>query len=46
LTRHNVGEAVTFDQKTLDGVSTATSTIFEPFVKKDIQFTGVPCPTC
>jgi hypothetical protein len=41
LTRHNVGKAVTFDQKALDGMSTATATIFEPFVRKDIQFTGV-----
>jgi DMSO/TMAO reductase YedYZ molybdopterin-dependent catalytic subunit len=42
LTRHNVGKAVTFDQKALDDMSTVTATIFEPFVKKDIQFTGVP----
>jgi hypothetical protein len=42
LTRHNVGKAVAFDQKTLDSMSTTTATIFEPFVKKDIQFTGVP----
>ena len=27
LTRHNVGKAVAFDQKTLDGMSTATATI-------------------
>jgi DMSO/TMAO reductase YedYZ molybdopterin-dependent catalytic subunit len=42
LTRHNVGKAVTFDQKTLDGMSTTTATIFEPFVKKEIKFTGIP----
>ena len=42
LTRHNVGKAVTFDQKAPRGMSTATATIFEPFVRKDIQFTGVP----
>jgi DMSO/TMAO reductase YedYZ molybdopterin-dependent catalytic subunit len=42
LTRHNVGKAVAFDQKTLDGMSTTTATSFEPFVKKEIKFTGIP----
>jgi hypothetical protein len=42
LTRQNVGKTVSFDQKTLDGMSTTTATIFEPFVKRDIAFTGIP----
>jgi hypothetical protein len=42
LTRHNVGRSVAFDQKTLDAMATSTATIFEPFVKKDIRFTGIP----
>jgi hypothetical protein len=46
LTRDNVGKAVAFDQKTLDGMSTTTATIFEPFVTKIITFTGVPWRTC
>lgn len=42
LTRHNVGRSLAFDQKTLDAMATSTATIFEPFVKQDIRFTGIP----
>jgi hypothetical protein len=42
LSSHNVGRSLAFDQKTLDVMATSTATIFEPFVKKDIRFTGIP----
>src|SRR6266540_2102812 len=40
--RADVGRSLAFDQKTLDAMATSTATIFEPFVKKDIRFTGIP----
>ncbi|HEX6675017.1 MAG TPA: molybdopterin-dependent oxidoreductase [Actinomycetes bacterium] len=42
LNRHNVGTSLAFDQKTLDAMATSTATLFEPFVKRDIRFTGIP----
>jgi hypothetical protein len=42
LSSHNVGKSLAFDQKTLDAMATSTSTLFEPFVKRDIRFTGIP----
>ena len=42
LSRHNLGRSLAFDQKTLDAMATNTATIFEPFVRKDIRFTGIP----
>jgi DMSO/TMAO reductase YedYZ molybdopterin-dependent catalytic subunit len=38
----NVGRSVAFDQPTLDAIATSTATIFEPFVKHYIRFTGIP----
>jgi hypothetical protein len=42
LNSHNVGKSLAFDQRTLDAMATSTATIFEPFVKHDIRFTGIP----
>jgi DMSO/TMAO reductase YedYZ molybdopterin-dependent catalytic subunit len=42
LSSHNVGKSLAFDQRTLDAMATSTATIFEPFVKRDIRFTGIP----
>jgi hypothetical protein len=39
---HNVGKSVAFDQPTLDAMAIGTATIFEPFVKHPIRFTGIP----
>jgi hypothetical protein len=42
VTNHNDGSAVVFDLRTLDAMATATTRTHEPFVKKDMTFTGVP----
>jgi hypothetical protein len=42
LNSHNVGTSLAFDKRTLDAMATSTATIFEPFVKHDIRFTGIP----
>jgi DMSO/TMAO reductase YedYZ molybdopterin-dependent catalytic subunit len=39
---HNVGKSLAFDQPTLDAMATSTATIFEPFVRHDVRFTGIP----
>ncbi len=42
VTNGNDGAAVVFDLRALDAMATATTQTHEPFVKKDITFTGVP----
>jgi hypothetical protein len=42
VTNRNAGASVTFDQKTLDAMASTSATIYEPFVKRDIRFTGIP----
>ena len=42
VSNHNEGDAVAFDMTALDAMATVTSTIYEPFVKKDMKFTGIP----
>jgi hypothetical protein len=42
VTNHNDGSAVAFDLSTLEAMATATTNIYEPFVKKDLKFTGIP----
>jgi hypothetical protein len=42
LSNHNQGTALAFDQKALDSMATESATLHEPFVKKDIKFTGIP----
>jgi hypothetical protein len=42
LSNHNQGSALAFDQRTLDTLPTRSATLYEPFVKKDVQFTGIP----
>jgi hypothetical protein len=42
VTNRNDGAAVVFDLRTLEAMATATLSTFEPFVKKDMTFTGVP----
>jgi DMSO/TMAO reductase YedYZ molybdopterin-dependent catalytic subunit len=42
VANHNDGSAVAFDLLTLDAMATVTTDIYEPFVKKDVKFTGVP----
>ncbi len=45
VSNHNAGASLAFDQKTLDAMATASATIYEPFVKRDIRFTGIPMST-
>ena len=42
VSNHNEGSAVAFDQSVLDAMATTTANIYEPFVEKDMKFTGVP----
>ncbi len=42
LSNRNTGASLTFDQKTLGAMSTESATVQEPFVKRDIRFTGIP----
>jgi hypothetical protein len=42
LSNHNAGALLVFDQKTLDAMATTSATLYEPFVKHDIRFTGIP----
>lgn len=42
VTNYNDGSAVAFDLSTLDAMATVTTNIYEPFVKKDLKFTGIP----
>jgi len=42
VSNRNDGAAVVFDLPTLDAMATATTQTHEPFVKKDMTFTGVP----
>jgi hypothetical protein len=42
LSNRNQGSALAFDQQALDSMATETATIHEPFLKKDIEFTGIP----
>jgi DMSO/TMAO reductase YedYZ molybdopterin-dependent catalytic subunit len=42
VNNHNEGSAVAFDQSVLDVMATVTANIYEPFIKKDMKFTGVP----
>lgn len=42
VTNHNDGSAVAFDLSTLDAMATVTANIYEPFVKKDLKFIGIP----
>ena len=42
VTNRNDGAAVVFDLRTLDAMATATTSTHEPFVKKEMTFTGVP----
>ena len=42
LSNHNRGSSLEFDQATLDAMAKQQATIFEPFVKRDIRFTGIP----
>ncbi len=42
VTNPNHGAAVVFDLPTLEAMATATTQTHEPFVKKDMTFTGVP----
>jgi len=42
LSNHNQGSSLAFDQRTLDTLPTVSATLHEPFLKKDVRFTGVP----
>jgi DMSO/TMAO reductase YedYZ molybdopterin-dependent catalytic subunit len=42
VTNHNEDSALVFDLSALDAMATVTTTMYEPFVKKDIKFTGIP----
>ena len=42
VSNHNEGSAVAFDMPALTAMATVTTNIYEPFVKKDMKFTGVP----
>ncbi len=42
VTNRNDGGAVVFDLRTLGTMATVTTSTYEPFVKKDMTFTGVP----
>jgi hypothetical protein len=42
LSNHNAGAWLAFDQRALDAMATTSATIYEPFVKRDIHFTGIP----
>jgi hypothetical protein len=45
VSNHNEGDAVAFDLPALDAMATVTTRIHEPFVQKDLTFTGVPMIT-
>jgi PAS domain S-box-containing protein len=45
LSNHNRGSSLEFDLATLDAMANRQATIFEPFVKRDIRFTGIPMST-
>ena len=42
VTNYNDDSAVVFDLPTLNAMATVAALIYEPFVKKDVKFTGVP----
>lgn len=42
LSNRNQGATLLLDQHALDSMATETSTVFEPFDKKNIRFTGIP----
>jgi hypothetical protein len=42
LTNHNSGKDLVLDQKQLEAMPAETATVYEPWVKKRIEFTGVP----
>ena len=42
VTNRNDDTAVAFDMRTLDALATVTTRIHEPFVEKDLTFTGIP----
>jgi hypothetical protein len=42
LTNRNDGKDLVLDQKQLDTMPTETATVYEPWVKKRIEFTGIP----
>jgi hypothetical protein len=42
VSNRNQGAALVLDQQQLDAMATETVTLYEPFLKKPIEFTGIP----
>jgi hypothetical protein len=41
ISRHNEGSTTAIDMKLLHGMPHVEATVFEPFIKKEVRFTGV-----
>jgi hypothetical protein len=42
VSNRNQGSSLAFDQRTLDTLPTASATLYEPFLKQEVRFSGIP----